>query len=73
MRVHPNHQGKGFGQKILDYLEKKALELGYTRIRFYTLYSQKVAQKFYENNNYKKYKIGIKHGLKAIFYEKKLQ
>ena len=73
MRIHPRYQRSGFGQKILNYLEKKALKLGYNKIQFYTLHSQKEAQKFYEKNNYNKYRMGSKHGLKAIFYQKKLK
>ena len=53
MRVDPDFQRKGFGQIILDTLEKKAKELGYKVIQLNTSAKLVSAQKFYEKNGYK--------------------
>lgn len=53
MRIDPAFQRRGFGQMILDALEKRAKELGYKKIRLNTSLKQVPAQKFYEKNRYK--------------------
>lgn len=52
MRVDPMFQRIGFGQMILDALEKKAWELGYKVIQLNTSARQVSAQRFYEKNGY---------------------
>lgn len=52
MRVDPVFQRKGYGQMILDVLEKSALELEYKIIELNTSLKQLPAQKFYEKNGY---------------------
>ncbi len=52
MRVDPIFQRKGYGQMILDALEKRAKELGYKVIQLNTSLKQVPAQKFYEKNGY---------------------
>ncbi|HBQ51055.1 hypothetical protein A3B42_03555 [Candidatus Daviesbacteria bacterium RIFCSPLOWO2_01_FULL_38_10] len=52
MRVDPSFQRMGFGQMILDALEKKARKLGYKIIQLNTSARQVPAQKFYEKNGY---------------------
>ena len=37
MRVHPEFQRRGFGQRILEALEKRAKELGYKEIQLDTI------------------------------------
>ncbi len=53
MRVDPVYQRQGYGQAILDALEKKAKEQGYRIIQLDTSIKQIPAQKFYEKNDYK--------------------
>jgi len=52
MRVDPAFQRKGYGQMILDALEKRAKELGYKVIQLNTSLKQIPAQKIYEKNGY---------------------
>lgn len=52
MRIDPLFQRKGYGQMILDALEKKAKELGYRVIQLNTSLKQVPAQKFYKKNGY---------------------
>jgi N-acetylglutamate synthase-like GNAT family acetyltransferase len=53
MRVHPDNQGKGFGQHLLTLLEQKAKELGYKKIILDTTIKQIPAQNLYIKNGYK--------------------
>ena len=72
MRVHPDFQRKGFGQLILNKLEKKAKKLGFKKLQLDTTINQVAAQKFYQKNNYIKTKLGQLGGFEIIYYEKKL-
>ena len=52
LAVHPNFQGKGYAQNLMDFAEKYAMENGYKSIRLDT-FSQNIRnQKFYEQRNY---------------------
>lgn len=54
LAVHPDKQGKGYAQQLMDYAEKHAKENGFVSIRLDT-FSQNVRnQKFYEVRGYKK-------------------
>ena len=72
MRVHPDFQRKGFGQLILNKLEKKAKKLGFKRLQLDTTINQVAAQKFYQKNSYIEIKRGRLGGFEIIYYEKKL-
>lgn len=52
MRVHPDHQRRGYGQAILQQLEQRARELGYPAIQLETTAKQLSAQHFYRKNGY---------------------
>lgn len=73
--VHPDFQRKGFGQIILNELEKRAVKFGYKILQLDTTDKQVPSQKFFEKNGYIKTKTERleKHGLDMIFYEKKLK
>ena len=75
IRIHPDYQRKGFGQTILDELEKRASKLGYKILQLDTTDKQIPAQKFFEKNDYVKTKTERleKHGLDIIYYEKRLK
>jgi GNAT superfamily N-acetyltransferase len=73
MRVHPDFQKRGFGQKILDALEKKARELGYTTLHLDTAVKQVAAQKLYAKNGYRETGRTVLGGFDAILYEKRLK
>ena len=72
MRVHPDYQRKGFGQIILDKLEEKARQFGYTELCLDTTTKQVPAQKLYEKNGYHEVRRTRYAGLEIIFYEKKI-
>ena len=53
MRVHPEYQGRGYGQLILDALETRARALGYQTLHLDTSILQIPAQRLYEKNGYR--------------------
>lgn len=52
MRVDPQFQRQGFGQSILDALEKRAQALGYKMLQLDTMVKQTAARHLYEKNGY---------------------
>ncbi len=74
IRVGPVFQRKGYGQMILDALEKRAKELGYKVIELQTTIKQVPAQKFYIKNGYTEFK-REKEGwiIEAIYYRKEIK
>lgn len=72
MRVHPDYQGRGFGQRLLNELEARARTLGYTTLHLDTSTMQIVAQKLYEKNGFRE--VGRKpiQDIEVILYEKEL-
>lgn len=72
MRVHPDYQGRGFGQRIYEELETRARELGYKTLHLDTSVVQVPAQKMYEKNGFREVGRDIYQGLEVILYEKQL-
>jgi len=73
MRVHPDFQHRGFGQEILEDLEKRAKEKGYKKLKLDTGRKWTIAIKFYEKNGYKETGRQLfSNGYDAISYEKEL-
>lgn len=54
LAVHPDYQGQGHAQKLMDFAEKFAIENNYASIRLDTFSQNKRNQKFYELRGYKK-------------------
>ena len=54
LAVHPDHQGQGYAQKLMDFAEEFAINNNYTSIRLDTFSKNKRNQKFYEIRGYKK-------------------
>lgn len=72
MRVHPDFQGRGFGQIILHALEARALAMGYTKLHLDTSVVQLAAQKLYLKNGFKETGREIHRGLECILFEKSI-
>lgn len=81
MRVHPDYQGRGYGQLILDELEARARALGYQVLHLDTSIVQIPAQRLYEKNGFHEvsratYRQEVGTGnyqqLEVILYEKQL-
>lgn len=72
MRVHPDYQGRGFGQLILSELEARARILGYKTLHLDTSIVQIPAQRLYKKNGYCEVGRDIYQNLAVILYEKQL-
>ncbi len=72
MRVHPDYQGRGYGQLILDELEARARALGYRTLHLDTSVLQIAAQRLYEKNGFREVGRDVYRGLEVILYEKQL-
>jgi GNAT superfamily N-acetyltransferase len=81
MRVAPEYQGRGYGQRILEALEGRARALGYQILHLDTSLLQIPAQKLYEKNGFREVgratyqqEVGrdIYQPLEVILYEKPL-
>lgn len=73
MRVHPDFQRRGFGQSIVQELEKTAKRMGYKKMVLNSSPRWTKAQKFYRKMGYKETRRGVVYGkFFVIFYEKYL-
>ncbi|MBN4082949.1 GNAT family N-acetyltransferase [bacterium AH-315-A23] len=54
LAVHPNFQGKGFAQKLMEFAENYAKKYKFNSIRLDTFSQNKRNQQFYKKRNYKK-------------------
>lgn len=52
--IHPNLQGKGYAQQLMNFAEQFAIENNYSSIRLDTFSQNKRNQKFYELRGYKR-------------------
>lgn len=52
VRVHPDHQRRGFGDAIVEQLEQRARELGYRAIHLDTTAHQEPAIAMYQKRGY---------------------
>jgi GNAT superfamily N-acetyltransferase len=72
MRVAPAYQGRGFGQAMLEALEQKAKELGYTALHLDTGVKMVAAQGLYRKNGYREISRGSIADVEVIFFEKSI-
>ena len=73
MRVHPDFQGRGFGQMMLTLLEARAVELGYAMLHLDTSSGQDAAIGLYRKNGYRQLEETKEvQGLTLLFFEKSL-
>jgi ribosomal protein S18 acetylase RimI-like enzyme len=69
MRVAPHLQGRGFGRRILEHLETRANQLGYTHLHLDTTSQQLAAQALYRRHGYRE---TGRDRFELIFFEKRL-
>jgi ribosomal protein S18 acetylase RimI-like enzyme len=72
MRIHPNHQRKGYGQAVLSALEVRAREMGYQRLHLETTMQQVAAQGLYAANGFVQTGTGKYEDFVLLQYEKPL-
>ncbi len=54
LAVAPEHQGKGYAQRLMDFAERQAREKGYVSVRLDTFSQNRRNQIFYETRGYQK-------------------
>lgn len=54
LSVHPNFQGKGFAQQMMDFAEAYSRQNGFVSVRLDTFSQNKRNQRFYEQRGYQK-------------------
>lgn len=74
--IEPQFKKRGYGKKLLKYVESEALKKGKKTLIIWTLEENKTAQRFYENNDYRldgNQKYIEQWNLKEIRYSKRLE
>ncbi len=72
MRVHPAHQGRGFGTRVLHALERRARERGLRRLYLETTEQQLAARGLYQRNGYRELRRGTLGRFRIVCYQKEL-
>lgn len=72
MRVAPHVQGRGFRRRILEHLETRATELGYTHLHLDTTAGQLAAQALYRSHGYCETAREQRDRFELIYFEKSL-
>lgn len=72
MRVHPDFQRRGYGQQLLDYLERHAVKSGFRILTLYTTSIQIAAQRLYVRNGYVEIRRQPWRNMERLYFEKRL-
>jgi ribosomal protein S18 acetylase RimI-like enzyme len=72
MRVHPEHQRRGYGTRVLIRLEERAAELGYRRLQCDTTVNQIAAIALYRRHGWRETARREVGGLTVVYFEKEL-
>ncbi|MEW9556174.1 GNAT family N-acetyltransferase [Nonomuraea sp. NPDC050783] len=72
LRVHPEFQRRGFGAAMLHALERRAMELGFHRVRGDTTLNQEAALALYERQGWRELSRQRVGDLTVIYGEKRL-
>jgi len=72
MRVHPDHQRRGIGKMLLDYLEQAAWTKGCTSLHLDTTEDQTSALAFYPRNGYHEASRRKEGAFMVVYFEKTL-
>lgn len=69
-RVDPAHQGRGYGSRLLEALERRAREAGYRTFVLDTLARQTAARRLYERHGYRQVDRSSVGEWEVLFYRK---
>jgi len=72
MRVRPDRQGRGHGRRMLAALERRARDIGCTRLVLDTTAGQSAALGLYTGAGYRQTGTAVIAGLPALLFEKDL-
>jgi ribosomal protein S18 acetylase RimI-like enzyme len=70
--VHPDFQGRGYGQQLLEYLEAQAMKSGYRTLKLHTTSLQVAAQRLYQRNGYIEIRRQPWRGMERLYFQKHL-
>lgn len=72
MRVAPTHQGRGYGRALLDELERRAVEAGFTLFVATTAARQERAVRFYPSAGYDEVDRSTYDEYELVHFEKRI-
>ncbi|MFD0673317.1 GNAT family N-acetyltransferase [Cohnella sp. GCM10027633] len=72
LRIHPDHQKKGYGKLMLSQLEHRAQELGFRHIYLDALHNQHGAHTLFKNSGYLEVGPTVVDGFNVVVFEKSL-
>ena len=72
MRVHPDHQRRGYGTAVLQALEARARELGCRTLHLDTTARQAGARRFYEKHGFRRTGAKTWGQFRLVYYERRL-
>ncbi len=70
LRVDPNHQGRGYGRRMLEELEAAVVALGYSTIQLDTTLKQVAARSLFLTSGYREIGREAVHDVETLFLEK---
>ncbi len=70
--VHPAFRRRGFGRLLVEWLEERARELGYRKLRLDTSVKQDAAQDMFLAEGYREVGRGEFAGQEVVYFEKPL-
>jgi ribosomal protein S18 acetylase RimI-like enzyme len=70
--VHPDHQGRGFGRRLMALAEEEAHRLGFTKVTLYTNEQMTDNLHLYKRLGYRETERKTEHGYKRIYMQKLL-
>jgi ribosomal protein S18 acetylase RimI-like enzyme len=72
LRVHPEYQRRGFGAQIMEALEQRAGQLGYTLLRGDTTLQQVAALELYRKSGWRELRREVRGDTVVLYGEKRL-
>ncbi|MBT8433272.1 MAG: GNAT family N-acetyltransferase [Gammaproteobacteria bacterium] len=70
--VTPGFQNRGFGRKLIEYVEQQAQQEGYNRIELYTNASMSENLELYPRLGFKQFDRRLEDGFDRVFFSKTL-
>ena len=70
--VHPDHQGRGLGRRLLDFAEAEARAAGLPELRLYTNEAMTENLALYRHFGHEEVDRRAEHGYRRVFLRKRL-
>jgi ribosomal protein S18 acetylase RimI-like enzyme len=72
LRVHPQHQRRGYGAQMMEALEERARRLGYSLLRGDTTLQQVAALELYRKSGWRELRREVHGNMVVLYGEKRL-